>query len=173
MAALLCRQLLLQGSFAVVQQQILVVLEVALTAVLSEESVGRRVHGKLGDEHHHLLTFGKGLLHKVKGGFQRGAGGLLGLFAHIGQRLELPAQQVEGFLRSGGAGAAQFALPLTKYGQDLQTGGQAVFGEQPRRALLLGLGIVVHDLLVEQLRGAVRDILRQGGKGFLVSRRRA
>ena len=57
-------------------------------------------------------------------------------------------------------------LPLTQYGQDLQTGGQAVFGEQPCRALLLGLGIVIHELLVEQLRGAVRDILRQGGKGF-------
>ena len=78
MAALLSGQLLLQGSFAVVQQQILVVLEVALTAVLSEESVGRRVHGKLGDEHHHLLTFRKRLLHKVEGRFQRGAGRLLG-----------------------------------------------------------------------------------------------
>ena len=31
---------------------------------------------------------------------------------------------------------------------------------------MLGLGIVIHELLVEQLRGAVRDILRQGGKGF-------
>ena len=173
MAALLCRQLLLQGSFAVVQQQILVVLEVALTAVLGEESVGRRVHGKLGDEHHHLLTFGKGLLHKVEGGFQRGAGGLLGLFARIGQRLELPAQQVEGFLRSGGAGAAQFALPLAQYGQDLQTGGQAVFGEQPRRALLLGLGIVIHELLVEQLAEPSGISSGRVARAFLVSRRRA
>ena len=39
-AALLCRQLLLQGSFAVVQQQVFVVLEVALAAVLGEEGVG-------------------------------------------------------------------------------------------------------------------------------------
>ena len=43
MTALLCRQLLLQGSFAVVQQQVFVVLEVAFAAVLGEEGVGHRV----------------------------------------------------------------------------------------------------------------------------------
>ncbi len=40
MAALFRCQLLLQGSFAVVQQQILVVLEVALAAVLGDEGMG-------------------------------------------------------------------------------------------------------------------------------------
>ena len=98
-----------------VQQQVFVVLEVALAAVLGEEGVGHRVHRQLGDEHHHLLAFGKGLFHKVESGFQRGAGGLLGLFALIGKGLELPAQQVEGFLCTGGVGTAQFALPAAQH----------------------------------------------------------
>ena len=65
MAALLGGKLLLQSGLAVIQQQVLVVLEVPLAAVLGEELVGGGIHRKLGDEHHHLLTFRKGLLHKV------------------------------------------------------------------------------------------------------------
>lgn len=151
MAALLSGQLLLQGSFAVVQQQILVILEIALAAVLGEESMGHRVHGELGDEHHHLLALGKGLLHKVKGCFQRRAGGLLGFFAVIGQRLELPTQQLKGLLGPGGVGAAQFAFPPAQHGLHLQASGQGVVAQQARVPLMLSLGIVVCDLLAEQL----------------------
>ena len=143
MAALLSGQLLLQGSFAVVQQQVLVVLEIALTAVLGEESMGHRVHGELGDEHHHFLALGKGLLHKVKGCFQRRAGGLLSFFAVIGQRLELPTQQLKGLLGPGGVGAAQFAFPPAQHGLHLQASGQGVVAQQARVPLMLGLGIVV------------------------------
>ena len=60
--ALLGGKLLLQSRLAVIQQQILVVLEVPLAAVFGEELVGSGIHRKLGDEHHHLLTFRKGLL---------------------------------------------------------------------------------------------------------------
>ena len=166
MAALLSGQLLLQGSFAVVQQQILVVLEIALAAVLGEESMGHRVHGELGDEHHHFLALGKGLLHKVKGCFQRRAGGLLSFFAVIGQRLELPTQQLKGLLGAGGVGAAQFAFPPAQHGLHLQASGQGVVAQQARVPLMLGLGIVVCDLLAEQLCRAVRQILRQGSQGL-------
>ena len=106
MAALLGGKLLLQSGLAVIQQQILVVLEIPLAAVLGEEPVGGGVHRKFGDEHHHLLTFRKGLLHKVESGFQRSSGGLLGGLALVRQRTELTAQQVEGLLRTGGIGAA-------------------------------------------------------------------
>ena len=122
------------------------------------------VHRKFGDEHHHLLTFRKGLLHKVEGGFQRSGGGLLGSFALVCQRTELTAQQVEGLLRTGGVGAAQLALPLVQRSLHLQAVGQLCLAQQPGVTLLLGLGFVVLDLLAEQLCGAVRDILRQGSQ---------
>ena len=171
--ALLGGKLLLQSRLTVIQQQILVVLEVPLTAVLGEELVGSGIHRKLGDEHHHLLTFRKRLLHKVEGSFQRSSGGLLGGLALVCQRTELTAQQVEGFLRAGGVGAAQLALPLVQRRLHLQAVGQLCPAQQPGIALLLGLRLVVLDLLVEQLCGAVRDILRQGSQRLLVSRKKA
>lgn len=164
MAALLGGKLLLQSGLAVIQQQILVVLEIPLAAVLSEELVGGGVHRKFGDEYHHLLTFRKGLLHKVESGFQRSSGGLLGGLALVRQRTELTAQQVKGLLCTGGVGAAQLALPLVQRGLHLQTVGQLCLAQQPGIALLLGLGFVVLDLLAEQFRRAVRDILRQGSQ---------
>lgn len=164
MAALLGGKLLLQSSLAVIQQQILVVLEIPFAAVLGEELVGGGVHRKLSDEYHHLLTFRKGLLHKVESGFQRSGGGLLGGLALVCQRTELTAQQVEGLLRAGGVGAAQLPFPLVQRGLHLQTVGQLCLAQQPGIALLLGLGFVVLDLLAEQFRRAVRDILRQGSQ---------
>ena len=163
-AALLGGKLLLQSGLAVIQQQILVVLEIPLAAVLSEELVRGGVHRKLGDEHYHLLTFRKGLLHKVEGGFQRSSGGLLGSFALVRQRTELTAQQVEGLLCTGGVGAAQLPFPLVQRGLHLQTVGQLCLAQQSGIALLLGLSLVVLDLLAEQFRRAVRDILRQGSQ---------
>lgn len=162
--ALLGGKLLLQSRLAVIQQQILVVLEVPLAAVFGEELVGSGIHRKLGDEHHHLLTFRKRLLHKVEGSFQRSGGGLLGGLALVCQRTELTAQQVEGFLRAGGVSAAQLALPLVQRRLHLQAVGQLCPAQQPGITLLLGLSLVVLDLLAEQLCGAVRDILRQGSQ---------
>ena len=126
--------------------------------------MGGGVHRKFGDEYHHLLTFRKGLLHKVESGFQRSSGGLLGGLALVRQRTELTAQQVKGLLCTGGVGAAQLALPLVQRGLHLQTVGQLCLAQQPGIALLLGLGFVVLDLLAEQFRRAVRDILRQGSQ---------
>ena len=160
MTALLGGKLLLQSGLAVIQQQVLIILEIPFAAVLGEESMGHRVHGELGDEHHHFLALGKSLFHKVKGGFQRRAGGLLSFFAVIGQRLELPTQQLKGLLGPGGVGAAQLPFPLVQRGLHLQTVGQLCLAQQPGIALLLGLGIVVCDLLAEQLCRAVRQIVR-------------
>ena len=157
MAALLGGKLLLQSGLAVIQQQILVVLEIPLAAVLGEELVRGGVHREFGDEHHHLLTFRKGLLHKIESSLQRSGGGLLGGLALVCQRTELTAQQVEGLLRAGGVGAAQLPFPLVQRGLHLQTVGQLCLAQQPGITLLLSLGFVILDLLAEQLCGAVPE----------------
>ena len=57
-------------------------------------------------------------------------------------------------------------LPAAQHGQHLQAGGQSIFAQQPGGTLLLCFSVVIHDLLVEHFCRAVRDILRNGGKGF-------
>ena len=59
-------ELLLQRGLAVIEQQVFVVPEIAVAAIFGDESMGSGVQGQLCDEHHHLLAFGKGVLHKVK-----------------------------------------------------------------------------------------------------------
>ena len=100
-------ELLLQRGLAMVEQQVFVVPEIAVTAIFGDEGMGSGVQGQLRDEHHHLLAFGKGVLHKVKCSFQRGAGGFLCLIPGLGKGLELCAQEVKGGLCAHRIGAAQ------------------------------------------------------------------
>ena len=165
-AALFRRQFLLQCRFAVVEQQVLVILEVPGAAVLGDERMGGRGQRQLSNEDHHLLALGKGLLHKIEGRFQCAGCRLLCGIPLVGERLELGAQQVEGFLCAHRLGAAQFCLPLAQDGIDLEPGGQRVAAEQTRLALAPGLGVVVGHHLIEQSCRAIRDVIGQGRKAL-------
>ena len=128
--------------------------------------MGSGVQGQLCDEHHHLLAFGKGILHKVKCSFQRGAGGFLCLIPSLGKGLELCAQEVKGGLCAHRIGAAQLRIPAAEGGIYLQAGIQRVMAQQTGGTLALGLGIIVRDHLTEQGKLPIRDVCRQGGKAL-------
>ena len=138
MAAGFGGELLLQRGLAMVEQQVFVVPEIAVTAIFGDEGMGSGVQGQLRDEHHHLLAFGKGVLHKVKCSFQRGAGGFLCLIPGLGKGLELYAQEVKGGLCAYSIGAAQLRIPAAEGGIHLQAGIQRVMAQQTGGTLVLG-----------------------------------
>lgn len=159
-------ELLLQRGLAMVEQQVFVVPEIAVAAIFSDEGMGSGVQGQLRDEYHHLLAFGKGVLHKVKCSFQRGAGGFLCLIPGLGKGLELCAQEVKGGLCAHSIGTAQLRIPAAEGGIHLQAGIQRVMAQQTGGTLALGLGIIVRDHLTEQGKLPIRDVCRQGGEAL-------
>ena len=115
--------------------------------------MGRRRHGQFGDKNHHLLALAKGLLHKVKGSLQSGGRLLLDLLPLPGQFLKIASQQIQRLLGFGGMGPAEFPGPLPQGGGHAQTVGQTRLIQGVGGAQTVGLGLVVPNLLLEQLFG--------------------
>ena len=154
-ADVIALQLGQQLVLAAVQQQLRTVLLKPFALVLGQERRGVGAERQLVDKDNHLLPVREGLLHKIKGGFQRIAGGGNGLLAAAHLTVEGTAHRIK---RLVGVELAtlggQVLAPLLQQGQRAGAG-RGFFGQQSPGGFVSLQTLTVMGALVGKQRGGV------------------